>query len=243
MADLLDLVLEAHGGLDRWRRVRAVRARLDLTGPTFVALGQGTTLVGVGVEVRVHEQRTVFTDFTGIGRRGVYTPDLVTVTEEDGTVVAQRAAPRESFPVPAADTAWDALPALYFAGYGLWNYLTTPYLLTLSGVRTEELEPSEVDGWALRRLRVTFPPHIATHSAEQVFYFDEDCLLRRIDYVPHVFGNRPGSHHVDALETVSGLVFPTRRHVRTLVDGRVGAEPIITLDLADISVETENPSE
>jgi hypothetical protein len=243
MSDLLDLVLEAHGGLDRWRRVRAVRARLDLTGPAFAALGQGTTLVGVGVEVRPHEQRTVFTDFTGLGRRGVYTPDLVTVTEQDGTVVARRAAPRESFPLSDPDPSWDALHALYFAGYGLWNYLTTPYLLTLSGVRTEELEPSEVDGWTVRRLRVTFPPHIATHSAEQIFYFDEDCLLRRIDYAPYVFGGRPGAHHIDALETVSGLVFPTHRHVRTAVDGVIGAEPIITLDLADISVEMENPSE
>ncbi|QUQ65716.1 hypothetical protein [Kutzneria sp. CA-103260] len=236
MSDLLDLVLEAHGGLDRWRRVQQVRARLDLTGPTFVALGQGTTLVGVDVEVHVHEQCTVFAGFTGPGRRGVYTPDLVTVTEADGTVLAQRGAPRESYPLGDADAGWDALHALYFAGYGLWNYLTTPYLLTLPGMRTEELEPSEVDGWSLRRLRVTFPPHIATHSTEQVFYFGEDGLLRRIDYAPYVFGGRPGAHHIDAHETVSGLVFPTHRHVRTAVGGRVGAEAIITLDLADISV-------
>jgi hypothetical protein len=33
MSDLLDLVPEAHDGLDRWR--------LDLTGPVFAALGQG----------------------------------------------------------------------------------------------------------------------------------------------------------------------------------------------------------
>src|ERR1700742_77102 len=163
MSELVDQVLAAHGGVEAWRKARKIRARLDLTGPTFVALGQEKTLVGVDVEVDVHKQHTVFTGFTGPGRRGVYTPDHVVIEDEDGTVLQERHEPRESYPLRDKNARWDPLHALYFAGYGLWNYLTTPYLLTLPGVSTEELSP--VDG--LRRLRVTFPPDITTHCAEQ----------------------------------------------------------------------------
>lgn len=33
------------------------------------------------------------------------------------------------------------MQANYFMGYALWNYLTTPYLLSHPGVETTELEP------------------------------------------------------------------------------------------------------
>ena len=33
MTRLLDEVLDAHGGVDRWRAVRAVRAKVSLNGP------------------------------------------------------------------------------------------------------------------------------------------------------------------------------------------------------------------
>jgi hypothetical protein len=94
-----------------------------------------------------------------------------------------------------------------------------------------------VDGWLRRRPGVTFPPGITTHSAEQVFYFDENALLRRIDYAPYVTGGAPAAHYVEAHETVSGLVFTTRRHVRRREPGGVGVKRIITLDIADLGVE------
>src|SRR2546429_528266 len=35
MSDLLDLALKAHGGLDRWREVKSVDARVSLTGALY----------------------------------------------------------------------------------------------------------------------------------------------------------------------------------------------------------------
>jgi hypothetical protein len=231
---LLDQALAAHGGLDRWSRVATIRARLDMYGPTWDGLGQPSLLTGLDVAVELAGQRTVFTGFTGPGRRGVYTPDRVSVEDRDGTVVQERSAPAESFPARSADLRWDPLHALYFAGYGLWNYLTTPYLLTRPGFRTEELPP---DGDRCRRLRVTFPSDIITHCAEQTFHFDESGLQRRLDYAPRVLGDRAVAHRTDEHRTVSGLVFPTRRRVFLIQDGRVTTESIINLDLADITVE------
>lgn len=229
MSKLLGQVLDAHGGIDGWSAARSVRARLDVTGPTWTRLGQEKILVGVDVEVDPHRQRTVFTGFTGPGRRGIYTPEHVAIEDADGTILAERSTPRASFPQREANTGWDPLHALYFGGYAMWNYLTTPYLLTWPGVHTEELPE--------RRLRVVFPPEIATHSAEQIFHFDEDGLQRRVDYAPSVLGSRPVAHHTERHRTVSGLVFPTHRYVLPVVDGRLGATPIITVDLADITVD------
>ena len=234
---LLDLALEAHGGSEQWSRAKTVRARLHMVGPTWTALGQEKTFAGVDVAVEVHEQRTVFTGFTGPGMRGVYTPDRVAIEDEGGAVLQERHAPRETYPVRGHDARWDPLHALYFGGYGMWNYLTAPYLLTLSGVRTEELEPWQADGERWRRLRVTFPPHIATHSTEQVFHYDESGLLHRLDYAPYVMGSPPAVHRTEAHRTVSGLVFPTHRYVLPVQDGHPGPEPVIIVDFTDITVD------
>lgn len=236
-AGLLDLVLRAHGGIERWRRARTIRARLSMGGPTWTALGQERTFADLELAVDVHEQRTVFTGFTGPGLRGVYTPGRVAIEDLDGTVLRERHAPREAFPPRDRDTRWDSLHSLYFAGYGMWNYLTTPYLLTLPGFRTEELEPWQSGDERWRRLRVTFPANIATHSAEQIFHFDESGLQRRVDYAPYVMGNRAAAHHTEAHRTVSGLVFPTHRYVLPVLESGLGPAPTIVVDLVDITVD------
>ncbi|GII57309.1 hypothetical protein Pth03_56980 [Planotetraspora thailandica] len=234
---LLDLVLEAHGGIERWSKAKTIRARLNMGGPTWTALGQEKIFAGLDVAVEVNEQRTVFTGFTGPGLRGVYTPDHVAIEDQHGTVLQERHAPREAYPDRDGDARWDPLHALYFGGYGMWNYLTAPYLLTLPGVHTEELEPRQVDGERWRRLGVTFPRHIATHSTEQTFHYDESGLQRRVDYAPYVMGNRPAHHYTEAHRTVSGLVFPTHRYVLPVEDGHPGHAPIIIVDFTDIAVD------
>jgi hypothetical protein len=49
-------------------------------------------------------------------------------------------------------------------------------------------------------------------------------------------GDRAAAHCTEGHRTVSGLVFPTRRCVLPMLDGRLGATPIITIDLGDITV-------
>ncbi|MEU3983359.1 hypothetical protein AB0F77_25270 [Streptomyces sp. NPDC026672] len=237
MTDLLDFVLEAHGGLKRWSDTTTIRAKLDMGGPSWASRGQDGILSGVGVTVDLHRQHLVFTGFTGPGLRGVFTPDRVAVEDEDGAVLMERHTPRDAYAGHDRTTAWDPLHALYFGGYGMWNYLTAPYLLTLPGVRTEELDPWQEADERWRRLHVTFPSYIATHSTEQTFYYDASGLLRRQDYRPFVMGGRPAVHRVEAHRTVSGLVFPTHRYVLPVVDGNVLPSPIITVDLADIGIE------
>jgi hypothetical protein len=56
---LLDLVLEAHGGIERWSKAKTIHARLNTGGPTWTALGQEKIFADLDCAVDVHEQRTV----------------------------------------------------------------------------------------------------------------------------------------------------------------------------------------
>jgi hypothetical protein len=111
------------------------------------------------------------------------------------------------------ETKWDKLHLVYFSGYAIWTYLTSPFLLRLPNVRLEEMEPWDKQGQVWRRLKVTFPPEIATHSTEQVFYFDKEGLRRRQDYNVDVLGGAPSVNYTSEHKEFSGLVIPTHRWV------------------------------
>ncbi|WP_371641749.1 hypothetical protein [Streptomyces mirabilis] len=238
MTTLLDLVVEAHGGLDQWRQAHTIRARGAIGGVLWDLRGRPGILATADMTADVQQQRLAFEGFTGPDLRGVFTPERVTIERRDGEVVAERTSPRDAFTSQDQDTPWDDLHVLYFAGYAMWNYLTAPYLLTLPGVVVEELEPWTEAGQDLRRLRATFPDTLATHATEQIFHYDAAGLLRRHDYAAEVLGSPPAAHLSEKHETVSGLVFPTHRYVLPLAaDGRVLPEPkLITIDLNEISV-------
>ncbi|MCO6003459.1 hypothetical protein NE236_00520 [Actinoallomurus purpureus] len=238
MSDLLDLVLEAHGGLQRWQEARTIHAKGSLGGHLWTLRGQEGILATADMTVDVQRQRLVYEGFTSPELRGLFTPDRVAIEQQDGEVVAERTAPREAFAGHGPDTPWDQLHVLYFAGYAMWNYLTAPYLLTRPGVVVEELEPWREAGEDRRRLRARFPKDMATHATEQVFYYNSAGLLRRHDYAPDVLGGIPAAHFTDNHVTASGLVFPTHRYIVPVQqDGHVLPEPIlIAIDLTEVSV-------
>jgi hypothetical protein len=223
--DLLDKAIEAHGGLALWQSVGEVRAKLSGGGFGFAAKFQGRALhravrggvaAGDDGEVRVSTTtpRTILAPYPGPGRRGVFEADLVRIESEDGRVLAERRNPRAAFGDFRHNLWWDPLDLLYFRGYALWNYLTAPFLLLRPGIEYQEVPPWDEKGERWRRLAVTFPPDLPTHSREQVFYFDAAGLLRRLDYTAEPFGSYAKSaNYAWQHQTFSGLVVPTRRDV------------------------------
>jgi hypothetical protein len=215
MTTLLDEVIDAHGGLHRWKAVRALRATVSLAGPFWDVRAVPAALrTDVTVDVQMHEQLVSLNRWTDTVHRFVLRtdPEVATMTAEDLHEVQVRRDPRASFPA-GTDARWDTMQANYFMGYALWNYLTTPYLLSHPGVETMELEPWHDDRAPWRRLGVHFPPGIATHSTRQVFYFDSAGLLRRLDYDVEVSADGQAAHYVDDYVDVDGLKFPTRRWI------------------------------
>jgi hypothetical protein len=80
-------------------------------------------------------------------------------------------------------------------------------VFTYPGVTAREIEPWHEDGETWRRLAVTFPPAIANHNPDQVFYYDQDVMQRRMDYSPDVTGNPRIAHYTRDPKTFDGFVF------------------------------------
>lgn len=219
-ASLLDQVLEASGGAERWRAASRVRARVRSGGFLVRSRMPGTRFADYRLTVRVQEPDAVLDPFPRPGQRGVFEGGGVRIETEGGETVEARQAPRPEFFGRSGlrrNLRWDALDATYFAGYAMWNYLTTPLLLAREGVEAREGEPWSEDGEEWRRLEVRFPPGLDTHSTEQVFYFDSAGRLRRHDYVAEVVGGwAHGAHYCADHVEAGGLTFPTRRWVRPI---------------------------
>jgi len=241
---LLDEVLEAHGGLERWRAARQIRARVRSGGLLLRTRVPGTRFADYLITAGLDERRSVAEPFPREGNRAVFDGGAARIETTDGEVVESRADPRPEFFGRSGlrrNLRWDALDSTYFAGYAMWNYLTTPYLLTRDGVEASEGEPWFQDGERWHRLEVTFPPGLDTHSPRQSFYFDDRGLLRRHDYVAEVVGGwAHGAHYCTDHVEADGLVFPTRRRVRP-IGPRNRSLPfptLVWLELSEIEVET-----
>jgi len=236
MTDLATRAMDAHGGLERWRQLKIISARLRQGGVLWKLKGQEGVLNDVHVTVDVRKEWASHRPFGHQNRHSSFQPDRVAIETNDGQVVEERAKPRESFKGHVFDTPWDSLQLAYFAGYAMWTYLNTPFLFALPGVKTEELESWKENGEAWRRLRVTFPERVATHSAEQTFYFDRQGLLKRHDYEVEVAGGAAAAHYVSALTDVSGIVVPTKHTIfPRQADGSSAAAPlVVSIDISEI---------
>jgi hypothetical protein len=232
--DLLATVVAAHGGLDRWNRIRAIRVDAAITGAFWEVKGKAEAMKDVHFEVDTTRQRLTM-DFAGQNRRSLFQPDRVVLQQADGTVVDARDDPERSFDGHQFQTPWDDLHLAYFTGEALWTYLNAPFLFTWPGFVCEEIAPIEADGETWRRLNVTFPVHIKTHTRKQVFCFGPDGLLRRHDFTIDIVD--PGTEsqlHAADYRDIDGIIIPaTRRAYAPMGDDRM---VLVAIDMADITV-------
>jgi hypothetical protein len=236
MNETATLAIDAHGGLDRWHRLKTLSARLLQGGVLWKLKGHDATLRDVHVTVDLRKEWASHRPFERPNRHTSFQPDRVAIETDSGDVVEERVNPRESFKGHQLDTPWDNLQLAYFAGYAMWTYLNTPFLFAIPGVETEELQPWQENGEAWRRLRTTFPASIATHSAEQTFYFDRQGLLKRHDYEVDISGGTPAAHYVSELKEFSGIIVPTKHMVfGRQPDGKAVPTPlVVSIDLSEV---------
>ncbi|MFC0430950.1 hypothetical protein BCF44_107433 [Kutzneria buriramensis] len=233
MNDLLTSVVAAHGGLERWNRIRAIRVDAAITGAFWQVKGKADALKEVRFEVDTTRQRLTM-DFVGQNRRSLFQPDRVVLQQPVGTVVDARDDPERSFDGHQFQTPWDDLHLAYFTGEALWTYLTAPFLFTWPGFVCEEIAPVEADGETWRRLNVTFPDHIKTHTRKQVFCFGPDGLLRRHDFTIDIVDPSTESQ-LDAADyrDIDGIIIPaTRRAYAPMGDDQI---VMVAIDMADIT--------
>lgn len=235
MNDLLSRALEAHGGLDRWRRHAELSATLVTGGGLWPLKGLVQDPSPRRMRVWLHEQRASVAPYGNPAWRTAFTADRVAIETVHGDVVQERPDPRAAFAGHAMNTPWDPLHRAYFNGYALWTYLTTPFFMALPGFEVAEIAPRTEGDERWQGLRVRFPDHVASHSREQDFYFGPDHLLRRHDYHVDVAGGFAAAQYVHDLVDVDGLRFPTRR--RAYLRGPQGQAVrdvlFVSIDLGD----------
>jgi hypothetical protein len=236
MNDLLQVAVNAHGGLERWNQLKTVKASVSITGAIWQLKGKPDVLQDITIEAELHKERLT-THFNGQGLGVVFEPNRITVQTENGRLVDSRDDPRSAFRGHTRETPWDDMHVAYFSSYALWNYLTIPFLYTYSGFVTEELAPWQENGEEWQPLRVIVPDHIASHSHEQVAYVGPDGLLRRHEYTVDVMGGASGLNYATDYRNVDGIVVPTKRRVYAAdANKRKIAEPLlVAIDSRDIS--------
>jgi hypothetical protein len=233
---LLDEVIEAGGGMARWNSLKRFTLQLSIDGALFSRVGQAGRFREMVAEGSTRNPSVRFTGFADPAKCGLYQPDCVTIESPEGKVLRAWRNPHQAFRDQPAEALWDELYLVFFCGFSVWNYLTTPFLLAHPDIAVEELAPWHEHDQLWRRLRAVFPANFVTHCAEQIFYFDENGLQRRNDH--DLLGSRVAQYswaHQDFL----GIVVPTlRRSLSLQPDGTVIAKPaLIDVEIFDAAFE------
>lgn len=241
MSDLLELAVRAHGGLDRWNRASKLDVKAAIGGAIWRLKGWPDHLAETRLAIDPHRPHVEYTAAAAPGQRSIYDPARTAIVADDGSLVGEREAPREAFAGHEVTTTWDAQNLVYFCGYAMWTYMTTPFLLTRPGFEVEEIEPWDGEGELWRRLRVRFPSDVPSHSSEQTFYFDEAGLLRRQDYSVEVmgsFGGASSANYADQPREFDGLIYPTRRRVYRIGEDNLPVRDtvLVAIDILDVDV-------
>jgi hypothetical protein len=237
MNKLLAEILDAHGGVERWREYAKVDATIVSGGGFFALKGVVQDSNPRRMTVWLHEERSSVSPYGAADQRTMFTPDRIAIEKLDGTLVAERLAPRDSFSGHQMNTPWDPLHRAYFNGEALFTYLTTPFLLAMRDVRVEEIEPWKEGPETWRVLRAYFPGSIETHCLVQDFFFGDDLMLRRHDYQVNIAGGFAAAQLTSEYREAGGIRLPTRRRAYTRGPDR---RPILDMLMVYIDISEVN---
>jgi hypothetical protein len=213
MNDLLAFAVEAHGGLERWNSFTELQASVSLDGAIWHLKQQPGLLKDKVFTIKTHAEHLTITPFGAPDKRSVFVPGRLTLETLDGIVVETRDQPGTAFAGHVRETPWDKFHVAYFASEALWTYLTSPFLYTYPGFESEEIEPWHENGEEWRRLKVTFPADIHSHTRTQITHFGPDGLMRRHDYTVDILGGASGANYVSDYADFQGIKMPTKRRI------------------------------
>src|ERR1022692_4768827 len=96
MSNLLDLAVKAHGGLERWNKVKSVKVAAAITGAIWFLKSKGDALKDVVMTIATKKERVTM-DFPGQDKRSIFEPARIVMEKTDGTLVEARDNPEQSF--------------------------------------------------------------------------------------------------------------------------------------------------
>jgi len=231
--ELLEAAVRRHGGWDAWEKLQAVSLRpKSVTGLLPGIKGVGRTFpVPARIEIRPHQRAATFFDYPRPGWRGDYTDGKLAITDDRGTAIESTPDPRPTFRGLRKLRRWTPADALYFFGYALTHYYSLPF--TLVEGRPLALRWAWYERRRLRGIEVELPAALHTHCRRQTFYFEEDGLLRRHDYVAEIVGWwARGAHLWSDFVTAGGIEIAQRRRVVGRLGRRATSFTVLSAELA-----------
>jgi hypothetical protein len=235
MNDLLKFAVQAHGGLELWNNLKTINAGASITGAIWHVKSRPEVLKKVTFEMTTHKEMLKMT-FPGTEKITVFEPKLITIRTNAAKEPEQWLDPKGAFNGHELSTPWQDVHVAYFSGEALWTYLTTPFLYTYPGFISEEIDPWYENGEVWRRLKVTFPENISSHTREQISYFGPDGLIRRHDYTVDILGGATGANYATNYQNINGLIVPATR----LIYAYTGEEHKVVENPVLVSIEMES---
>ena len=238
MNELIDLVIDAHGGMAQWEKFNHLKVHLKTGGHIWEIKGKSGLLADGFYEANIGEQRSSYHSLLDPYQISKWASDKLTIQNGENGEIREVKHPRSMFDGEHLESQWNDFQPYYFCNYAWWTYFTAPFNFKLPGFVLNELEPWLQDGETWRRLEVTFPDYIQTHNKVQVFFFGEDHLLRRHDYAPDILQSVPSSHYVKDYKEFNGIkIATTRRIYLRNADGSYNAEPVmVSIDILDFKL-------
>ena len=236
MNDLLAFAIDAHGGLDRWNSFTTLQADVSFGGAIWHMKQQPGLLQTKRIDIDTHAEQLAIVPFVRPDLRSIFVPERLALEDAHGNAIDAWENPETAFAGHVHETPWEPLHLAYFVSEALWTYLTSPFLYTYPGFESEEIEPWHENGETWRRLKVTFPDHIRSHTRTQITHFGPDGLMRRHDYVVDVLGGAEGANYTTDYREFQGIMMPTKRRVYPYDDAmqKVPDPLLVSLDFESL---------
>lgn len=229
---LVERVVDAYGGEERWRAARAVETRISMGGLLLRLKGHGPdSLRTMSARTEIARPYVRVESIDGRGNVGVLDGQTVRLEDPGGGVLEERRDIRSSLSRGKRLIRWDRLDAFYFIGYTQWTYNAFPALLWRDDVKHRQVSDTV--------LELEFATDLPTHSRVQRYHVDRTTgLLRQLDYTAEVFGTWANAAHVVEEHGIwEGIPFPSKRRVWSRKrDGNPRTSPaplMISLDVHD----------
>src|ERR1700730_6179737 len=107
MNELLGRILDAHGGMERWKEYEKVDATIVTGGGFFALKGVLQDPNPRRMTVWLHDGRSSALPYWAADHGTRSSPDRIAIEKLDGTLVAERHAPKASFAGHQMNTPWD----------------------------------------------------------------------------------------------------------------------------------------
>jgi len=237
--ELVNKVIKAHGG-ENASKFQNVKIHTSIGGAIWGIKGYEKPLDDVIFKASLTEQKSSWDNIFQEGYQSTFEPNKVQLFDENGKLIEELTDPRESFRNHTVETPWTKAQLIYFSSYATWNYTTTPFNFLIPNVEINKLDSWTENGEILDRLEVIYPEGFATHSKRQIFYFNENGLLKRHDYWPDVLGGSSATQIIEDYKNFEGVNIGTKRNIYVLndEDNSYNTEfSLVTIDILEVDFQ------